>query len=599
MKKVLSFLLAGALLLGAAACDNTPETTAAPSGPASTDAPDTTDGTEAPGETEEPGTTEPGTTEPGTTEPGTTETDPPSGEGLTIDGEIENGKFLETRKITVEIYDRSNDGGSTPEDNVWTDFIKEGVLRDHNIEVEYIPVPRWTEVEQLNNLLAANNAPDISLTYDYPTILAYATMGGVTDLSEAIEEYKDGLPNLWGWLGETNIYWDKDPVDGTLWALEGKLANNSRINTFVRQDWLETLGIEKPTTTEEFEAMLVAFRDNAEELLGADAAQMIPYSVSFDVGWRADHLLTSFIDPEIDERTRFIRGFDDRKLTQPGVKEGVRMLNKWYNMDLMWDDFALYGAGDSNEDNLMKAGYVGSFTHNWDYPYRNGDDSINNSLKRLVGEDAGYVTIEPFQNAAGDYLKFLPGPIDRKIFFPATNDEVLASLLYLDWISKLENRMYLQIGEEGTNHKVHEDGSIESLPATGEWIMNSPLNIDYTMTINGLDLGDEEKTINSVALSYPGVDSEVIATAYEMSSNEGWVGRNVNVGEITSEAGKGPQLSEKRDVLLNQAVVAPEAEFDQVFDSGMEDYLASGGQDIIDERTAKWEATFGDATEMP
>ena len=26
-----------------------------------------------------------------------------------------------------------------------TDWIKEGVLRDHNIEVEFVPVPRWTK----------------------------------------------------------------------------------------------------------------------------------------------------------------------------------------------------------------------------------------------------------------------------------------------------------------------------------------------------------------------------------------------------------------------------------------------------------------------
>ena len=101
-------------------------------------------------------------------------------------------------------------------------------------------------------------------------------------------------------------------------------------------------------------------------------------------------------------------------------------------MGLLWDDFALYGPGDTTEDNLMKAGYVGSFMHNWDYPYRNGEDSINNSLKRLVGEDAGYITIEPFMNEAGEYKKFLPGPVDRKVFFPTTNEEPFASMLYLD-----------------------------------------------------------------------------------------------------------------------------------------------------------------------
>ncbi len=578
MKKIISLLLSFGLLLGVVACAST-ETTPASQAPAQT-------------------TTEQGSNE--TTAGGTDETPAPStGDGLTIEGEIENGRFLETRSITVEIYDRGNDGGSTPEDNVWTDFIKEGMLRDHNVEVTFIPVPRWTEVEQLNNLLAAGQAPDVSLTYDYPTILTYANMGGVTDLGEYVETYKDALPNLWGWLGETNIYWDRNPEDGTLWAIEAKLANNTRINTFVRQDWLETLNLDKPTTTQEFEDMLIAFRDNAELLLGADASQMVPFSVSYDVGWRSDHLISSFIPEDISERDYWLHGFDDRKFLQPGIKDGIQLLNKWYNMDLLWDDFALYGPGDTTEDNMMKAGYVGSFMHNWDYPYRNGEDSINASLQRLVGENANYVTIEPFENAAGVHRKFLPGPVDRKVFFPSTNDEVLASLLYLDWISTVENRMYLQIGVEGTNHILHDNGAVESLAATGDWIMNSPLNIDYTITINGLNLNDPERTANSIAFSYPGVDPEIITTAFEMSTHEGRISRNVNVGEITSEAGMGPALSEKRDVVLNQALVASEADFDSVFDAGMQDYLNSGGQAIIEERTAKWEAMYGSATEMP
>lgn len=576
MKKILSFALAATMLLATAACGSDTK----------------------PSESKAPSESQTGQTETGTETEGSKDASV-SGDGLTIEGEIENGKFLETKKITVEVYDRGNDGGSHPEDNFFTDYIKEGVLRDHNIEVTFVPVPRWTEVEQLNNLLAANNAPDICLTYDYSTIKTYAQMGGVTNLKDDIENYKDALPNLWGWLGENNIYWDKDPETGDLWAIEGKLANNTRINTFVRQDWLDTLGMEVPNSTEEFEKMLVAFRDNADKLLGDEADKMIPFSISFDIGWRADHILASFVDPEISTRERFIKGFDDRRFLYPGVEEGVELLNKWYNDNLIWKDFALYGAGDTTEDNLMKAGYVGAFMHNWDYPYRNADDSINNNLKRLVGEDAGYVSIDPFKNSKGEPMKFLPGPVDRKIFFPATNDEVLASLLYLDWITKFENREFLQIGVPDINHKVHEDGAIENIPATGDHIMNSPLNIDYTMTINGLDLGDEDLTTRSIAFSYPGVKAEVIADAYENSTRGGIIGQNINVGDITSETGMGPALSEKRDVVLNQAVVAKPEDFKQVFDAGMQDYLASGGQAIMDERAEKWEAMYGDATELP
>ncbi len=506
--------------------------------------------------------------------------------------EIKDGKFTTTRKITVEVFDRGNDGGSKPEDNFYTNFIKEGMLRDHNVEVTFVPVPRWTEVEQINNLLAAGDAPDVCVTYDYPTIQTYAGMGGVLDMSSHLEENKELLPNLYGLLTETNINWDRDPATGTIWAIEARLAHPTRINTFVREDWLKKLNLSEPTTLEEFEAMLKAFQDNAKTLLGADANKMVPFSISFDVGWRADHLLASFVPDNFSNKDAYIYGFDDRKFLFPGIKEGVKVINKWYNEGLVWKDFALYGSGDPTEDNMMKAGYVGAFIHNWDYPYRNGDDSINNNLKRLVGEDAGFIAVKSFKNDAGTYRKFLPGPVDRKLFFPSTNDEPLASLLYLDWISKLENRSFLQIGEEGVTHEKLPSGAVKTLAATGEKIMNSPSNIDYTITINGLDIGNADLNIESIAQGYVGVDPSYIERAYEYSIVDARYSENINVGTIQAEVGMGPALSEKRNTVLTQAVVAKQDKFDAVFDSGLNDYLSSGGQAIIEERKAAYEKTF-------
>lgn len=499
--------------------------------------------------------------------------------------EIVDGRFTTTRKITVEVYDRAKDGGSKPEDNFYTNFIKEGMLRDHNVEVTFVPVPRWTEDQALNNLLASGDAPDVCVTYSYPTIQTYANMGGVLDLAPLFDQYKDQLPNLWSWLGDTNIYWDQSPKEKTLWAIEAKLANLARINTFVREDWLKKLNLAAPTTLEEFEAMLVAFKDNAELLLGKDADKMIPYSTSFDVGWRNDHLLTSFVPDATTDKELYLRGFDDRHILYPNYKEGVRVLNKWYNEGLIWKDFPLYPAGDATEDNLIKAGYVGAFMHNWDYPYRSGEDSIQANIQRNVGPEAGFIAIEPFKNDAGIYRKFLSNPIDRKVFLPATNDEPLASLLYLDWITKLENRMFLQFGEEGVTHEVLESGALKALAVQGEKIMNSPNNIDYTITINGLDTGDPDKTVLSIASGYAAVDPSFIQTAFAATTHDGRVVQHYNVGTIKSEEGVGTALKEKRDAFLDQAVIAAADQFDAVFDSGMEDYLASGGQAIIDERT--------------
>ncbi|HHT49240.1 MAG TPA: extracellular solute-binding protein [Firmicutes bacterium] len=504
-----------------------------------------------------------------------------------------NGRFLKTRSITVEIYDRGNPGGSKPEDNFFTNWIKEGMLRDHNVKVTFVPVPRWTEVDVLNNLLAAGDAPDVCVTYSYPTILTYANMGGVLDLSPYLtDEYKELFPDLWDFLGERFLLWNQDPVNGTVWAIEARLAQNKRINTFVREDWLKKLNLPEPRSLEEFENMLRAFKKNANLLLGKDADKMIPYTTSYDIGWRNEHLFTSFVPESITDKEMYINGFDDRRLLWPGIKEGVRVLNKWYNEGLIWKDFPLYGPGDGTEDNNMKAGYVGAFMHNWDYPYRNGKDSIHYQLQQMAGPDAAFIAVEPFKNDAGIYRKYLAPGNDRKVFFPATNDEPLASMLYVNWITKLENRRFLQIGVEGTNHKVLADGSIQNIAATGDMIMNSLQNIDYTITINGLDLGDPVLTAKSVALGYDLVDKSFIEKAYQLTDNNARYTPYYNVGEIKAEEGMGPALDEKRDNFLVQAVVAKPQDFDKVFDAGMQDYLRSGGQAIIDERRAKYEAFY-------
>ena len=566
-KKVLSMLLASAMTLSLAACGSQGGEQAAESAPANADAPAAqTEATQA-----------------------DTATEP------AVASELTDGKFADTRHITVEVYDRGNDGGSDPTNNVYTDYIKKGMLEKHNVEVEFVAVPRWTEVDEINNLLAGGTAPDVCVTYSYPTIKTYADMGGVLDLRPYIDDYKDELPNLWTWLGETNLYWDADPESGQTWAVEAKLANMNRILTFVRKDWLDKLGLAEPTTKQEFHDMLVAFKDNASELLGADADKMVPYSVSYDVGWRAGTLIESFIDPDISDKEFYVNGFDDRKLTQNGTKEAVKLLNQWYNEGLMWNDFAIYGSGDTTEDDMMKAGYVGAFTHNWDYPFRNGEDSIQANLKRLVGDDAKYVAIDPFEDKNGTHNKFLAGPIDRKIFFPATNDEPLASMLYLDFISEPETIQFLQLGEEGVTCNKLDDGGYEIVAATGDAIQNSGMNIDYTITCNGLHLTSDDLTEKTLAHSYAGIDVEDVIKANEIAKTDTRIGINVKTGDIEAEGGVGDTLSAKRDQIYDQAMSASVDEFESVWDEGVADYLGSGGQAIIDERTQKWEATYGDA----
>ena len=568
-KKVLAVLLAAAMTLSLAAC----------------------------GETESSSSTTSTASTTSTEKKETASTEEVVSDGPDANG-MQDGKFVETRTISVEVYDR--DGATPAADNVWTDWIKAQMLELYNVNVEFVAVPRWTEVDQINNLLAAGDAPDICITYDYSTIQTYANMGGVTDLAPYLEEYKSMLPNLWEWLGDENIYYDQDPETGTVWAVEGRRNNTYRINTFVRQDWLDALNMSAPTTTEEFEAMLIAFRDNASTLLGDDANQMIPFEVTSDAGWTAAPLIESCMDPDITDKELYINGYDDRKFTENGTKEAFRLLNKWYNAGLLWDDFAV--SETSVGEDAIKAGFVGAFCQNYDMPFRNGVDSYNAILAATYGENAKFVAINCFDDKNGNYSHYSYSAAgDRKAFFPATNDEPLASLLYLDFISTQSTIEYLQTGEEGINHTVLDSGAIAIAAVSEEnvaYTQNSGQNIDLTITCNGLRLATDELTNQSLAYTYAEVDPEDVANAMAIASVDAISPKNVQVGAIEAEA-EGTGLSDKRDEVLCKSIVASEADFDTVWDNGMNEYLAAGGQDIIDERTEKWEATYGTADMLP
>jgi putative aldouronate transport system substrate-binding protein len=134
------------------------------------------------------------------------------------------------------------------------------------------------------------------------------------------------------------------------------------------------------------------------------------------------------------------------------------------------------------------------------------------------------------------------------------------------------------------------------MAATGDPIMNSGNNIDYTITCNGLKLSSPELTIKSQAYGYAANDPAIVEGAIKTAMVDGISPLNVNVGAITAEADVGETLTSKRDQIYDQSVGAAADAFDSVWDEYYNDYLASGGQAIIDERTEKWEQYHGSDT---
>jgi putative aldouronate transport system substrate-binding protein len=492
-------------------------------------------------------------------------------------------------KITVEVFDRGTDGGRTlAADNNYTKWIHDKVLKDLNIDVTFQPVGRWSETTDIVNLLASNSAPDLCYTYNTEAINTFARQGGILELTPYIDRLLPDFKKLLGkdpqYPGQDFIYRDRGSVEANkMYSLATYVIDvrGAQRNIFIRKDWLDKLGLPLPKTTKEFHDALVAFRDRDPGNVGRN--NVIPFGQDSDARWGLAPIIYAYFDPKISPRDEWIYGITDRPVSMPGYKDGVRLINQWYNEGLIYKDFPLLKVAEDYY-NLIKTGRVGAFAGNWDLPWRQ-DYKIQDDLAKNV-PGAQFVAVDCIQAPDGTTRKFMSDKPDRRVFIPAASKNPEAALRYLNWLSIFENFNFLQLGNVGVTYEM-VNGIPKSIaaPAGSPWIMNSAQNIDYTMPVNGIELLDNDKNARVLALSYGDTPPETIVNAMATSTANGRVSPAFSTAQ-TNIGTYGQVLMDKTDALLAQAITAPVANFDRIWDAGYADWLASGGQAIIDEKTA-------------
>jgi putative aldouronate transport system substrate-binding protein len=491
----------------------------------------------------------------------------------------------EPSELRVQIFDRGTDGGRTlAHDNAWMNWIKEKVKQDLNIEVTFVPVGRWTEVDDIVNLMASMDAPDLCYTYNGGMINTFRDQGGVMNLAPYMERYLPDLRRLLGddpaFPGNDFIYRNADPQTGHIYSIPSYRVAIAQRNVFVRKDWLDALGMAVPTNTEEFHQMLVAFRDRDPGNVGRN--RVIPFGVNSDARWGLANLIHPSIDPNLSVRDRWIYNVADRNIAMPGYKEGVRLMNRWFNEGLIFRDFPLMTTAD-DFTNQIKSGVVGAFSQNWDWPYRT-DLNVLGDLRRNV-PNAEIIPIDAITSADGITHKDMFDKVGLQIFIPSFSRNHVAALRYLNWLAKPENYQFLQIGHEGINHVI-ENGVPRLIPAPPghEWIQNSSMNIDITMPMNGIEMGSTELNARVLALGYGDIDPNIIVEAYTISTRNA---RAPAVHQAVTNINQFDQtLRTKADDLLARSIRARPQDFDRVWEDGFQDWLQSGGQAVIDERSS-------------
>lgn len=165
--------------------------------------------------------------------------------------------------ISASIYDRGQvaaDEG-TYEDNRWTRYIDE----HSGVKVNWIPIPRNQESNKFNVLIASEQAPDLLSTYNRDFIVRWAAEGAIQPLDEYIDKYSTSYKKYLEEHPELKPYLTLE--DGKMYAIASMRATRGSTAVFIRQDWLDKLGLQMPQTVDELVKVAKAFREYKPDVI--------------------------------------------------------------------------------------------------------------------------------------------------------------------------------------------------------------------------------------------------------------------------------------------------------------------------------------------
>lgn len=493
--------------------------------------------------------------------------------------------------ISVELFDRSNaPEGSTILENRWTKYAQDA-MAEVGINLEFVAVPRGDEVSKMQTMVGSGTAPTITLTYTYTYARDYYKDGGIWDLSEFVDG-EDQAQNLKKYVGDSCLELGRN-ADGSLIGIVARRATTANSNIFIRKDWLDDLGLEVPTTTDELKNVLHEMVYNNPDGNTGVVGITLPSMVDAYLTGQRDAESLAFMETVHDEKAMAINdGYD--YYADPGYREYLRWVNDLYNDGLMDKEF--FASTDkvlqSNFVNGKLAAYDANVGHNVDI-LRGG---LLQSLKNK-DKDAEMIAIRSMESNVYEGENFVPayGEGGLIMFVPKTYDEeqVEAAVTYLDWLSTEEGGFTIYHGFEGEHFDYNEDGvpipkQADYNQKDKDWIRTDLFLVgnqgyftnvdDFNLNIAADNPGWEEYTLSDYQLS---LDGTQIASAQYMYQPE-----------IELD------LRNDLDLLMKEWKVkcitcAPE-DFDNNYDRWISEAEDLGIQDILDARAEVYAEVKGE-----
>jgi len=358
-------------------------------------------------------------------------------------------KPKELEKVRVSLWDRSNAPDGTP--------ILEGMLVKHIVElaktegldVEFVPLPRAQESEKNSTWMASGGGPDILITYDVNAVFKWAEQGGLTPLDDLIAQHGQDIVKVAGPAMEA-----AGTYKGVRYAIPALRMNQAAgASMKIRQDWLDKLGMQAPTTIEELYTVLKAFKE--QDPGGVGKENVVPWALpAINQGMRGFFfgpmygfgLLNDGPHTEMYWASgNFKDGVFTSSVAMEEGKEYFRWMNRLYKEGLISKEFVT----DINNQQYIQHITTGTagFTESNDDPW--GQMTVQ-TRKTVPG--AKWVTLEALKGPDGKQHQNLAGTYGLYNIIPKSSKNPAAAVKYLNFMAK--NITLFQSGIEGEHYSV-------------------------------------------------------------------------------------------------------------------------------------------------
>lgn len=369
-------------------------------------------------------------------------------------GEITYPLETDVKEISIFVYD------GIPVADIYTSADESpwhtGLEKQTGMDVDWQYPAKGTDKETALNLLwQEEKLPTIihGTCSSVSNTVTWLADGVIRDLTEYVPKY---APDYWAFLNRPENAEDAKNVmtdDGKILALYGFTEseyNGTYLGPVIRQDWLDECGLQAPRTLEEWENVLVTFKEKYNARFGFNRSRYIT-SGGISSGTNAQAAL--YPRYYLDDNNKVCYG-----AAGPEWKAMLEVLHRWYEMDLLDPDFA------TTDDSAVRAKVLNneigvsvtamSQMTNWKV-----DAEANNTGAKWVGFEypapevgAPIVYHNVKRSMAGNY--------GATISADATEEELIAALKFLNYGYTEEGMMYHNFGEEGVTYTVDADGIV-------------------------------------------------------------------------------------------------------------------------------------------